>query len=176
MSLDTRKTGKNLNMLIIGSPGTGKTRFFVKPNLLQANTSYVVTDPKGEILRDTACFMQKEGYKIKVLNLIEMDYSDCYNPFHYIRKESDILKVINCLIKNTTPENANISDPFWEKAETALLQALSFFVWYELPENEQNFSTILELLRKAEIREDEENYESDLDRIFRRLAKQNQTT
>lgn len=170
MSLDTRKTGKNLNMLIIGSPGTGKTRFFVKPNLLQANTSYVVTDPKGEILRDTACFMQKEGYKIKVLNLIEMDYSDCYNPFHYIRKESDILKVINCLIKNTTPENANISDPFWEKAETALLQALSFFVWYELPENEQNFSTILELLRKAEIREDEENYESDLDRIFRRLA------
>lgn len=170
MSLNTRKTGKNLNMMIIGSPGTGKTRYFVKPNILQANTSYVVTDPKGEILRDTACFLQKEGYKVKVLNLIEMEYSDCYNPFHYIRKESDVLKVINCLIKNTTPENANVSDPFWEKAETALLQALCFFIWHELPENEQNFSTVLELLRKAEVREDEEGYESDLDRIFKRLA------
>ena len=172
MSLNTRKTGKNLNMLIIGSPGTGKTRYFAKPNILQANTSYVITDPKGEILRDTGCFLQKMGYRIKVLNVIDMEHSDGYNPFEYIRDETDVLKVIDCLIQNTTPDGSQAQDPFWEKAETALLQALAFFDWYELPKEEQNFSTILELLRMAEVREMDDEYESDLDLIFRQLKKE----
>ena len=172
MSLNTRKTGKNLNMLIIGSPGTGKTRYFAKPNILQANTSYVITDPKGEILRDTGCFLQKKGYRIKVLNVIDMEHSDGYNPFEYIRDETDVLKVIDCLVQNTTPENAQSNDPFWEKAETALLQALLYFIWYELPKEEQNFATVLELLRKAEVRETDEEHESDLDLIFKQLERE----
>ena len=172
MSLDTRKTGKNLNMLIIGSPGTGKTRYFAKPNILQANTSFVITDPKGEILRDTGCFLQEKGYRLKVFNLIEMEYSDGYNPFEYIKKERDVLVAIDCLIKNTTPPESKSYDPFWEKAEIAFLQALMFFIWYELPKHEQNFSTMLELLRKAEIKEDYEDYESDLDLIFKQLARE----
>ncbi|MGI6144754.1 MAG: VirD4-like conjugal transfer protein, CD1115 family [Peptococcia bacterium] len=172
MSLDTRKTGKNLNMLIVGSPGTGKTRYFAKPNILQANTSFVITDPKGELLRDTACFLIEKGYRLKVFNLIEMEYSDGYNPFEYIKQERDVLIAIDVLIKNTTPEESKSYDPFWEKAEIAFLQALMFFIWYELPKNEQNFATMLELLRKAEIREDEEDYESDLDLIFKQLARE----
>jgi type IV secretion system protein VirD4 len=172
MSLDTRKTGKNLNMLIVGSPGTGKTRYFAKPNILQANTSYVITDPKGELLRDTGCFLQEQGYRLKVFNLIEMEYSDGYNPFEYIRHERDVLIAIDCLIKNTTPPESKSYDPFWEKAEIAFLQALMYFIWYELPKNEQNFSTMLELLRKAEIKEEYEDYESDLDLIFKQLARE----
>ena len=172
MSLDTRKTGKNLNMLIIGSPGTGKTRYFAKPNILQANTSYVITDPKGELLRDTACFLLEKGYRLKVFNLIEMEHSDGYNPFEYIKQERDVLVAIDVLIKNTTPEESKSYDPFWEKAEIAFLQALMFFIWYELPKNEQNFATMLELIRKAEIREDQEDYESDLDLIFKQLARE----
>ena len=172
MSLDTRKTGKNLNMIIMGSPGTGKTRYFAKPNILQANTSFVITDPKGELLRDTASFLIEKGYRLKVFNLIEMEYSDGYNPFEYIKQERDVLVVIDVLIKNTTPEESKSYDPFWEKAEIAFLQALMFFIWYELPKNEQNFSTMLELIRKAEIREDEEDYESDLDLIFKQLARE----
>jgi len=169
MSLDTRKTGKNLNMMIIGSPGTGKTRYFAKPNILQANTSFVITDPKGEILRDTGCFLQEQGYRLKVFNIIDMQHSDGYNPFEYIREESDVLRLIDCLIQNTNPEGSKSYDPFWEKSEIALLQALIFFVWHELPKHEQNFSTLLELLRKAEVREDEDEYESDLDLIFKQL-------
>lgn len=172
MSLDTRKTGKNLNTLIIGSPGTGKTRYFAKPNILQANTSLVITDPKGELLRDTASFLIEKGYRLKVFNLIEMEYSDGYNPFEYIKQERDVLVAIDVLIKNTTPEESKSYDPFWEKAEIAFLQSLMFFIWYELPKEEQNFSTMLELLRRAEIKEDEDDYESDLDLIFKQLARE----
>lgn len=172
MSLDTRKTRKNLNILTIGGSGSGKTRFFVKPNLMQSNTSYVITDPKGELLRDTGKLLEREGYEIKVFNLIDMEYSHCYNPFAYIRKESDVLKVINTLIRNTNSKGSGGGDPFWEKSETALLQALFFFIYFEFPKEEQNFQTVLELLRLAEVKEDEEDYQSDLDIMFETLKEE----
>ena len=170
LSLDTQKTGKNLNTLVVGGPGTGKTRFYVKPNILQAHTSYVITDPKGELLRDTGAFLQKQGYKIKVLNLVQREYSDGYHPLHYMNDEIGVLTVIYCLIENTTTEEAKSYDPFWEKAEIALLQALMYYIWYEYPKKEQNFSAVLDLLRKGEVKEGEEDYESELDQIFNRLA------
>lgn len=172
MSLNTRKTRKNLNILTIGGSGSGKTRFFVKPNVMQANTSYVITDPKGELLRDTGKFLEKEGYKIKVFNLIDMEYSNCYNPFAYIKKESDVLKVINTLIRNTTPKGAGTGDPFWEKSETALLQALFFYIYNYINEDEHNFDTVLKLLRLAEVKEDDENFKSELDFLFEKIEEE----
>ena len=172
LGLNTRKTRKNLNVLVIGGAGTGKSRFVVKPNLLQGNTSYVITDPKGELLRDTGHFLQEKGYKVKVFNLIEMDYSSCYNPFAYIRKENDVMKVINTLIKNTNPKTGGGNDPFWEKSETALLQALFFYIWYEIVPEEQNFRTVMTLLRYADVKEEDDEYESDLDVIFNELKKE----
>lgn len=173
MSLNTRKTRKNLNVLAIGGSGAGKTRFFVKPNIMQANTSYVITDPKGEILKETGFFLKNQGYKIKVLNVIDMDYSSRYNPFAYIRTENDVMKLINGLIKNTNPRNSGgASDPFWEKSEIALLQAIFYFMWYELVPEEQNFKTVMELLRYAIVKEEDEDYESDLDIIFKQLKEE----
>ncbi len=172
MGLNTKKTRKNLNVLVIGGSGAGKTRFFVKPNIMQANTSYVITDPKGEILRETGSLLYKQGFKIKVFNLIDMDYSSRYNPFVYIRTENDVMKVINGLIKNTNPKTGGGNDPFWEKSEIALLQAIFYFMWYELVPEEQNFNTVMELLRYASVREDDEDYESDLDIIFKQLREE----
>lgn len=172
LNLNAQKIRKNLNVMVIGDSGAGKTRFYIKPNLMQMHTSYVVTDPKGEILRDTGKMFENHGYKIKVFNLIEMGHSYCYNPFHYIKKDEDVLKVINCLMKNTTPANSNSNDPFWEKAETALLQALFFFIWYKLPVEEQNFTTVLKLLRMAVVKEEDEEYQSDLDFLFETLKKE----
>lgn len=172
LSIDTRKIRRNLNVLIIGSTGTGKSRFYAKPNILQANTSFVITDPKGELLRDTGFFLEKMGYEVKVFNLKDMDCSSRYNPFEYIKSENDVMRLINCLIKNTTPKTASSADPFWEKSETALLQAIFYFMWYELVPAEQNFKTVLELLRYADVKEEDENYESDLDIVFKQLEEE----
>jgi len=169
MSLDTRKTRKNLNVLVIGGSGSGKTRFFVKPNIMQHNTSYVITDPKGELLKSTAKLLESEGFKIKVFNLIDMNHSNAYNPFEYLREDKDVLTMISLLIKNTTPVGQRSQDPFWEKAETALLQAICYYLYYEAPDEEQNFSMVMELLRAAEVRETDEAYESDLDLLFNYL-------
>ena len=172
LSLNGRKTRKNLNVLVIGGAGSGKSRFFVKPNLMQHNTSYVITDPKGELFQSSAQMLEDNGYKIKVFNLVEMEHSFNYNPFAYIRTEKDIMTLINQLIKNTTPKNSSSNDPFWEKAETALLQAIFLYLWYLAPEEEQNFSMVMTLLRHAEVKEEDENYQSVLDYMFQDLESQ----
>lgn len=170
ISFKTKEHRRNLNTLVIGGSGAGKTRFYGKPNIMQCNCSYVVLDPKGEILRDTGYLLEKEGYEIKVLDLIDMEKSHGYNPFHYIRNDNDILKLITNLIRNTTPKNSsNMADPFWEKSETALLQALFLYLFHEAPEDEQNFSMVMEMLGAAEVKEDDEEYQSTLDKLFERL-------
>ena len=145
MSLDTRKTKLNNNILIIGGSGAGKTFYEVKPNLMQMpdKCSFIVTDPKGEILRSTGEMLKNNGYNVKVINLIDMDQSDCYNPFSYIREETDVIKLITNLIANTTPKGATPADPFWEKAEGMFLQALFYYVWLEVPPKRRNFETVL---------------------------------
>lgn len=173
LSLDTKKVRKNLNILTIGGAGTGKSRFFVKPNILQANTSMVITDPKGELLRDAGYSLEQQGYRIKVFNLIDMSSSCRYNPFAYIKKESDVLKVINNLIKNTNASKSGGGDPFWEKAEIALLQAVFLYIFYELPVFEHNFKTVFALLRLADVKEDDENYKSEFDFLFEKLREEN---
>ena len=127
MSMNGRKTLRNNNVMVIGGSGTGKSRYVVKPNILQANCSYVITDPSGELLETMGAYLQKEGYEVRVFNLVQMNHSNCYNPFHYIRNDEGVLTMINALIKNTTPKGSSSNDPFWEKAETALLQAYHFF-------------------------------------------------
>lgn len=171
IGLDGKKHRRNLNTLVIGGSGAGKTRFYGKPNIMQCNTSYVVLDPKGEILRDTGFLLEKEGYVLKVIDLINMDKSHSYNPFHYIRGDNDVLKLINNLIRNTTPKGSNTMDPFWEKSETALLQALMLYLIHEAPKEEQNFSMIMEMIAAAEIKEDDEDYISPLDSLFNKLER-----
>ncbi len=172
LSTDTRKTRKNLNVLVVGGAGTGKSRFVAKPNLLQANTSYVITDTKGDLVRDTGQSYIEAGFKLKVFNLIEMGYSLCYNLFAYIRSETDVLKIINALIKNTNPKGyTGGNDPFWEKSEAALLQAIFFYIWYEIVPEEQNMKTVMQLLKYANVKEEDESYVSDLDIIFNELEK-----
>lgn len=155
MSLDTSKTKLNNNVLIIGGSGAGKTFYEVKPNLMQMpeKCSFIVTDPKGEILRSTGEMLKNNGYNVKVINLIDMDQSDCYNPFSYIREETDVIKLITNLIANTTPKGATPADPFWEKAEGMFLQALFYYVWLEVPPKRRNFETVLKLMGKAEVKE-----------------------
>lgn len=166
LSMNTRKTLRNNNVLIIGGSGAGKTRFFVKPNVLQTNCNMVITDPSGELIESTGTYLKQEGYAVKVFNLVEMHKSNCYNPFHYIRDDQGVIMMINCLIKNTTPPESHSSDPFWEKSETALLQALCFYLKDHRPLEEQNFATVMELLRWAEVDEKNPDFESKLDRIF----------
>lgn len=166
-SINSRKTMRNNNILVVGGSGTGKTRFVLKPNLMQMHSSYVITDPKGEILRDTGNMLERNGYKIRVLNLYELNKSNKYNPFNYIRSEKDILKLINNLIKNTNPSGSSGgSDPFWEKSETALLQSLFAFIWKYVDESEQNFGTVLRLLELIEVREEDESFKSEMDIIM----------
>ena len=174
MSIDARVTELNNNTLIIGGSGAGKTYRMVKPNLLQANSTYIITDPKGEILRSCGQYFTDIGYQVKVINLVEMSQSDCYNPFKYIRKEEDVSKLITNLIANTTPKGANKGDPFWEKSESMYLQSLFYYVWMEMPEKERNFNSLLDLLAKAEVKEDEEGIqeESELDEIMNALAEE----
>ncbi len=170
MGLDGHRHKRNLNVLVIGGSGAGKTRGYVVPNVLQCNTSLIITDPKGEVLRKTGGFLKQQGYAVKVFDLINPDTSFCYNPLAYLHSDKDVLQLINNLIKNTTPPNSTNSDPFWEKSETALLQALVLYLYHEAPPEEQNFSTVLEMLVAAEVKENEEDYESPLDILFSRLA------
>lgn len=173
IGLDGRRHRRNLNTLVIGGSGAGKTRFFGKPNLMQCNTSFVVLDPKGEQLRDVGNLLEKEGYVIKVVDLINMNRSHCYNPFRYIKDDKDVLKLITNLIRNTTPKGSQTNDPFWEKSETALLEALCFYLLHEAPEEEQNFTMVMEMIAAAEVKEDDEEYQSPLDELFERLEIRN---
>lgn len=169
MGLDGKKHRRNLNTVVIGGSGAGKTRFYAKPNIMQCNTSFVVLDPKGEIIRSVGHLLEENGYVIKVIDLIDMSKSLGYNPFHYIQSDKDVLKLITNLIRNTTPKGSSTNDPFWEKSETALLEALMLYLYHYAPEDEQNFTTVMEMLNYAEVKEDEEDYESPLDELFKRL-------
>ena len=169
IGLDGKKHKRNLNTIVIGGSGAGKTRFYGKPNLMQCNTSFVCLDPKGELLRDTGYLLEKEGYVIKVVDLINMSKSHCYNPFEYIKDDKDVLKLITNLIRNTTPKGSQTNDPFWEKSETALLEALCLYLLHEAPKEEQNFTMVMEMIVAADVREDDEDYQSPLDELFERL-------
>ena len=173
VGLDGRKHQRNLNTLVCGGSGAGKTRFFAKPNLCQANSSYVVLDPKGELLRDTGNLLSAKGYDIKVLDLINMEKSHCYNPFVYLRSDNDIQRLVTNLFKNTTPKGSQSQDPFWDQAATMLLLALIFYLHYEAPPEEQNFPMVMEMIRAGEVREDDETYKSALDILFERLEMRN---
>lgn len=169
MGLDEYKHRRNLNALIIGGSGAGKTRGYALPNIMQANSSFIVTDAKGEIIRSVGNLLVSEGYEIKVLDLINFHNSDRYNPFRYIRDEKDVIKLINNLIRNTTPKGAQSSEPFWEKSETALLQALMFYLLTEAPREEQNFGMVMTMLEYAGASEQNEQYLSPLDLLFMAL-------
>ena len=173
IGLNGRKHRRNLNVLVCGGSGAGKTRFYAKPNVMQANTSYVVLDPKGEILRDTGNLLIDEGYEIKVLDLINMEKSHCYNPFVYLHEDNDIQKLVTNIFKNTTPKGAQTQDPFWDNAAMMLLLALIFYLHYEAPPEEQNFPMVLEMIRAGEVMEENENYRSPLDILFDKLAERN---
>ena len=172
MSLNTRQTRKNLNVMVIGGSGSGKSRFFVKPNLMQANTSYVCTDPKGELIRSTGKMLEHYGYKIKVFNLIDMLHSNNYNPFNYIYdtegnySTTAVIKMVNVLMKNTQKEGGGSGDQFWDDSTKALLAALCFYLVECENKEKQNFSEVMKLLKKAEVKEGKEDFQSDLDLIF----------
>jgi type IV secretion system protein VirD4 len=170
IGLDGRKHRRNLNVMVVGGSGSGKTRNYAKPNVMQANTSFVILDPKGEILRDTGNLLKSKGYKIRVLDLINMHRSHCYNPFTYLKDDKDVLKLVTNLIRNTTPKGSNTNDPFWERSETALLEALILYLLYEAPKAERNFPMVMEMIAAAEVREDDETFQSPLDELFERLA------
>ena len=164
------KFARNKNVLVIGGSGSGKTRFFVKPNLMQMTTSYCVTDPKGTILIECGKMLQKDGYKIRSLNTINFKKSMHYNPFAYIRSEKDILKLVNVIIANTKGDGEKSGEDFWVKAERLLYCALIGYIYYEAPEEEKNFITLLDLINASEAREDDENYKGPVDMLFDRLA------
>ena len=169
LGLDTHKHRRSLNVLVIGGSGAAKTRGYVKPNILEANTNYVITDPKMEVLTDTGGYLKKRGYDVRVLNLVNLEQSDGYNPFCYLRDEKDALKLVNTLIQATTPKGSHESDPFWTKSETALLQAIILMLYQEAPEYEQNFSMVMRVLEYAEVREDDDEYISPLDLLFKAM-------
>ena len=166
LGLDTHKHRRSLNVLVIGGSGAAKTRSFVLPNILTANTNYVITDPKSEVLLATGGYLKEQGYDVRVLNLVNLEQSDGYNPFRYLRDEKDVLKLVNNLIQSTTPKGSHESDPFWTKAETALLQAIILMLFQEAPEYEQNFSMVMRVLEYAEVREEDEGHVSPLDLLF----------
>ena len=166
------KYARNKNILVIGGSGSGKTRFFVKPNLLQCHSSYVVTDPKGTILNEVGTLLDRKGYRIKSLNLINFKKSMRYNPLAYIRSEKDILKLVNALILNTKGEGEKSSEDFWVKAERLYYSALIGYIWYEAEPEEKNFLTLLELINASEAREDDEEFQSPVDLLFAKLEKE----
>ena len=166
IGVDGRKHRRNLNVLVCGGSGAGKTRFYCKPNIMQANTSFVVLDPKGEIIRDTGGLLEKKGYEVRVLDLINMEKSHCYNPFRYITSDNDVQKLVTNLFKSTTPKGSQSSDPFWDTAASMLLLALIFYLKYEAPEEEQNFPMVMEMLRAGDVSEEDESYYSPLDSLF----------
>ena len=173
IGFDGRKHRRNLNTLVCGGSGAGKTRFYAKPNIMNANTSFVVLDPKGELLRDTGNLLKEKGYDIKVIDLINMDKSHCYNPFVYIKDDNDVQRMVTNLFKNTTPKNSSSSDPFWDQAAMMLLMALVLYLHHEAPEDEQNFPMVMEMIRAGEVREDSEDYQSPLDMLFEKLEEEN---
>ena len=162
---------RNLNIIVIGGSGAGKTRFFVKPNVMQANCSMVILDPKGEILRDTGWLLIRKGYRLRVLDLIDMERSHCYNPFVYLRNDNDVQRLVTNLFKSTTPKGAQSSDPFWDTAAQMLLLALIFYLKYEAPEDEQNFAMVMEMLRAGDVDEEDSKTPSALDNLFYDLRK-----
>ncbi len=169
ISLDTHKHRRCLNILVVGGSGAGKSRGFALPNIMQCCCSMVITDPKAELLRKTGGLLEKQGYEVRVFDLINPDTSFCYNPFEYVHDDKDVLRLISNLIQNTTPKGSQSSDPFWEKSETALLQALMLYLLHEAPPEEQNFAMIMEMLGSAQVKEEDEDYESPLDILFERL-------
>ena len=178
MSLDCYKHKRNLNVLVVGGSGAGKSRTYAIPNIMQCclsqgesvrGCSMVITDPKAELLRKTGGLLERMGYEVRVFDLINPDTSFCYNPFCYVHDDKDVLKLINNLIRNTTPKGSQASDPFWEKSETALLQALMLYLLHEAPLEEQNFPMIMEMLGSAQVKEEDEEYQSPLDILFERL-------
>lgn len=172
---DTHSHRRNLNTLVVGGSGAGKTRFYAKPNLMQANTSFVVTDPKGELLRDTGYLLERAGYKVRVLDLLHMRRSHGYNPFVYLQSDNDVQRLVTNLFKATTPKGSQTNDPFWDTAASMLLLALMYYLWYEAPKYEQNFGMVMELLRAGDI-PDEENANampSTLDELFAELESKN---
>ena len=172
ISFNSYKHRRNLNIVVVGGSGSGKTRFVAKPWLYSANCSYIVTDPKGELLRASGNLLKEMGYEIVVFNLIDPSQSDGYNPFAYIRNEADVLKLMDNLIRNTTPKNANNSDPFWEKAEIALDSALMLYLLHEAPPEEQNLEMLLTMIEFGGAKEEDEDYQSPLDLLFEALEEE----
>lgn len=172
MSLDGRKHRRNLLQIVVGGSGSGKTRYVVKPNIMLANASFIVTDPKGEIVRAVAPLLLQKGYVVKVFDLIDPAHSDSYNPFRYIRKDSDVFRLISNLIQNTTPKNSSQNDPFWEKSETALDAALMLYLLHEAPPWEQTMEMILTMIEYGAAREDSDDYKSPLDLLFEALEEE----
>ena len=173
IGLDGRKHRRNLNVLVCGGSGAGKTRFYAKPNIMNANTSFVVLDPKGELLRDTGNLLKEKGYEVKVLDLIDMEKSHCYNPFVYLHSDDDIQRLTTNLFKNTTPKGSQTQDPFWDQTASMLLKALVCYLHYEAPPDEQNFPMVMEMIRAGDVKEDNEEYQSVLDELFERLEERN---
>ena len=169
ISLDGKLHRRNLNVLVCGGSGAGKTRFYCKPNIMQATTSFFVLDPKGEIIRDTGHLLEEKGYEIRVLDLIDMEKSHCYNPFVYLKTDNDVQRLVTNLFKATTPKGASSNDPFWDTAASMLLLSLIFYLKYEAPDYEQNFSMVMEMLRAGDVKEDDDSYLSPLDILFARL-------
>ena len=169
IGLDGRKHKRNLNILVVGGSGAGKTRYFVKPNIMQCNCSYIIADPKGELLRATGGMLEEQGYEVKVLNLVDMARSDCYNPLAYVRTDTDALRLVTNLVKNTTPKTAGNTDPFWDKSETALLQAFILYLVHEAPIEEQNFEMVMYMIENAAASENDEEYKSPMDVMFETL-------
>ena len=169
LGLDSKKHRRSLNVLVIGGSGAAKTRSYVLPNILEASTNYVITDPKSEVLLATGGVLKEQGYDVRVLNLVNLEESDGYNPFRYIRDEKDALKLVNNLIQATTPKGSHESDPFWTKAETALLQAIILMLHEEAPDYEQNFSMVMRVLEYAEVKEENDEHISPLDMLFAKL-------
>ena len=172
MSMNGKLHRRNLLQIIVGGSGSGKTRFLAKPNLMLANASFIVTDPKGEMLRAVGNLFLEEGYVLRVFDLIDPSKSDCYNPFCYIRKDADVFKLIDNFIKNTTPKGAKATDPFWEKSETALDAALMLYLLHEAPPEDQNMETILYMIENGGAKEEDDDYQSPLDLLFEALEEE----
>ena len=172
MSMNGKLHRRNLLQIIVGGSGSGKTRFLAKPNLMLANASFIVTDPKGEMLRAVGNLFLEEGYVLRVFDLIDPSKSDCYNPFCYIRKDADVFKLIDNFIKNTTPKGAKANDPFWEKSETALDAALMLYLLHEAPSEDQNMETILYMIENGGAKEEDDDYQSPLDLLFESLEEE----